>query len=249
MKKLKLFLSTFGLLLLALATPVSAFAATLSLSPATGNANKGCVFSVDILLDTQGAQTDGTDVILTYEPSKLTLATTDITIGKIYADYPGNSVDPQAGKISISGISSVSDAFNGKGTFATLKFKVSPTATGNTTVKFDFNPNDKTKTTDTNVVERGTIADVLTQVTDGSYTIGSGACGTGGTGTTPGVSPSPIVGQGGPLSTLPPGTNASASSIPTYTSLPKSGLLDNTIVLTSLGVGLVLLGILGLAIL
>ncbi|MDO8638038.1 MAG: hypothetical protein Q7R43_00555, partial [Candidatus Daviesbacteria bacterium] len=55
---------------LLLATPAFATGATLSLSPSTGIFNRGCSFSVDVLLDTGGVQTDGTDAILFYDPTR-----------------------------------------------------------------------------------------------------------------------------------------------------------------------------------
>lgn len=230
--------------------PQAANAATLSLSPATGTINKGCTFSVNIELDTQGTQTDGSDVILFYEPQKLSATINSIVNGKIYQDYPGNSVDTSGGKISISGISSVSTPFNGKGTFATINFQVIDSAQGNsTTLKFDFDPNDKTKTTDTNVVERGTIADVLSQVTDGAYTIGTGTCGSTSQ-SSEGTSAPGSQGAVGSTS-LPQGgaDDGSGSAVYRPSTLPQGGLFDNTLVLASVGAVLVLLGAVGLVIL
>src|SRR5260221_238976 len=156
-KRIVLFLST---LLFLLATPLSAFAATLALSPSTGTFNKGCGFAVDIILDTAGVETDGTDAILLYDPSRYTA--TSITPGTIYSDFPGNgTIDNNAGKISISGLAPAppSAGFNGKGVFATVNFNVGASApSGAATIRFDFDPNDKAKTTDSNVVQRNTVA-------------------------------------------------------------------------------------------
>lgn len=261
MKLIKKFLGVISILSYLVVSPAAAMAATLTLNPASGTFNKSCEVTVRIDLDTQSVQTDGTDVILIYNPSQLSSSTSQITNGTVYPDYPGNSVDNTAGKISISGISSVSSPFTGTGTFATVKFNVANTLTANTpvTIKFDFDPNNKTKTTDTNIVERGTIADVLSSVTDGSFTAGTGQCsgsaspsGTGtGTGTGTGVS----AGQGQTL----PGSGVYATPSAQYQVLkPKvidditgngksSGLLDNTIIVSSAGVLLVILGVIGLA--
>ncbi len=227
-----------------LVLPSQALAATLSFSPAAGSFNRGCNMAINIMLDTQGAQTDGTDVIITYEPTKVSLATNQITNGSIYPEFPGNSVDSASGKISISGISSVSTPYSGSGIFATLNFKVLDNApAGITTLKFDFNPNDKTKTTDSNVVERGTIADVLSSVTDGSFTLGTGAgCAAGGSGAT--GQQTTLAGNGG--------FGSGSATFPTQAPLPKkqlpeAGIFDNTILITTVGVGLTILGIIGLA--
>lgn len=243
--------------------PLSAFAATLSFDPASGVINKGCEISIKINLDTQGVQTDGTDVIVLYTPAQLSSSTSQITNGTIYPEYPGNSVDSAGGKVSISGISSVTSPFTGSGTFATIKFNVASSLAENSKVNlnFDFDPNNKTKTTDTNVVERGTIADVLSAVTNGSYTVGSGSCSAGVT-----ASPSPGTGAGagsgvtGGQGQVLPGTSPSSTQSAQYQVYrpnlndltgngTSSGFLDNTIVLTLIGVVLVVLGVAGLSLL
>ena len=235
-------------------TPAVAQAATLSLNPASGSFNKGCEVTLRVELDTQGVQTDGTDVIITYPAAQLSISTTGITNGTIYPEYPGNSVDAAGGKISISGISSVSSPYTGTGTFATLKFLVADTAVANTpiAITFDFDPNNKTKTTDTNVVERGTIADVLSAVTNGSYTVGTGSCASGiqapgGQGQVP---------PGGQGQQLPGTLDASqAAQYQVYRPDPNqvvggnAGLLDNTLAVSAVGIILVILGVAGLAML
>src|SRR6266498_3604393 len=123
-------LFTLGILVM----PASAFAATLSLSPASSTVNKNCTFAVDIKLDTQGQDTDGADVILNYDTTKFNVTTGSIVNGKVYADYPGNAVT--GGKISISGIAPASQPYNGSGTFATLNVQVLSTAAGSGTIKF-----------------------------------------------------------------------------------------------------------------
>lgn len=261
MKLIRFLLGLAGTLGYLIISPVAAMAATLSFDPASGVINKGCEISIKISLDTQGVQTDGTDVIVLYTPAQLSVSTSQITNGTIYPEYPGNSVDP-SGKISISGISSVSSPFSGTGTFATIKFNVASTLAVDTKVNlnFDFDPNNKTKTTDSNVVERGTIADVLSAVTNGSYSVGSGSCAAG-------VSTSPGPGSAGTNGTsgitggqgqVLPGTTPSSTQSAQYQNYNpnlnditggKAGLLDNTIILTAVGAVLVILGIAGLVML
>lgn len=225
-------------------TPATALAATLSLSPSSGTPNKGCSFPVDIVLDTGGASTDGTDAILIYDPTRFTANSSSITTGSIYTDYPGNNVDDSAGKVTISGLASISSAFSGKGTLATINFTVKDTApTGVTQIKFDFDPNDKTKTTDSNVVEHGTTNEILSSVTNGNYTIGTGSCAA--------ASPSPTPGTGAARGAVGPGATAtpSASEIPLKKTLPEGGTEQFTYTLAILGSVLTVLGILGLALL
>lgn len=262
---IKKILGIFGILGMLAVTPATARAATLSLDPASGVLNKGCEISIKIQLDTQGVQTDGTDVIVAFTPAQLSTSTSSITNGTVYPEYPGNSVDSTGGKISISGISSVSSPFTGTGTFATIKFKVADTLTANTAISlnFDFDSNNKTKTTDTNVVERGTIADVLSAVTNGSYTVGTGSC-------TGGVQASPVSGSGSGSSLVGgqgqaglPGSVGAGTGTPsaqyqvyrpdlntlTNQSGKGAGILDNTFALTAVGLILVVLGVAGLAML
>lgn len=225
--------------LLVLAFPSLASAATLSLQPLNGTFNRGCILGVDIMLDTENKQTEGTDVILIYDPSKLAVTTSDITSGKIYQEYLGLSVDAQAGKLSISGITSAAQSYSGKGLFATVLLKVLDNApTGATQIKFDFDPSDKTNSKDTNVVESTTIAELLSSVTDGNYVIGTGSCTAPAGGTA-------IKSQGAV------GT-PSATPLPTKVpvkELPQGGIFDNTILVAILGTLLTILGIAGLALL
>lgn len=233
--------------------PQAALAATLSLSPASGTFNRNCDFSLTIDLDTTGTQTDGTDAILRYDSSRFTAK--NIVSGTIYPDYPGNNICennalcPGAGKITVSGLAAVSTPFSGKGSLATINFTVLPNAQNTATaITFDFDPNDKTKTTDSNVVERGTVADVLSSVINGNYTIGTGtACTQGSTGTGTGTGTgigtgTSLVGQGGA------GGTPSAQQISTK-ALPPAGSEQLTFAITIVGATLVILGILGLALL
>ena len=264
MKNLKKLIATLGVIAGVFVSPASAMAATLTFNPATGVLNKGCEVSIKVDLDTQGVQTDGTDVIITYNPAQLTTSTSAITNGTIYPEYPGNSVDTAAGKISISGISSVSSPYTGNGTFATIKFTVASTLAANAAINlnFDFDPNNKTKTTDTNVVERGTIADVLSSVTNGSYTVGTGTCATSGSGVGTGSGSGNTLTSGGQGQAL----NGGTSGLGTGTGTPSAqyqvykptlnevtggsaGLFDSTLGVTAIGILLVVLGVAGLAML
>lgn len=226
-----------------LASPAQAFAATLALSPDNGTFNVGCSFSVDIVEDSAGVQTDGTDVILLYDTSKL--AVSSIKTSTLYPDYPIAQDDPQNGKISISGLSSVDTPVTASNAvFATVNFTVSSqAAAGATAVNFDFDPNNPGKTTDSNVVQRGTVADVLNGVTNGSYTVGTGTCGA-----------APVTTGGGTTATGSGfragigGTVSTTSGVPIKT-LPNGGASGKTYVLAAAGGILTILGILGLALL
>ena len=242
-------ISTF---LFTLLTPSSVLAATLSLSPSSGTFNKSCPFSLEIIVDTQDAETDGTDAILIYDSTRFTANSNSITQGTIYAAYPGNNIcendnnlSPGIGKVTISGLASVSSAFSGKGTLAKITFTVKESApTGATQVKFDFDINDKSKTTDSNVVQRGTIADVLNSVVNGNYTIGTGTCVS--SSATPGTGAKGAVGPGS-AATL----SAQPKTIDQFVDQTGKGpgTPELTFTLAILGSVLTVLGILGLALL
>lgn len=220
--------------------PKAAFAqtATLSLSPSSGTFNKGCPLTLQINLATGGIQTDGTDAILAYDSTRF--SATSISSGSIYPDFPGNNIDDANGKITVSGLASVTSPFSGQGTLATVNFKVVDTApAGATQIKFDFDPQDKSKTTDSNVVERGTVSDVLNSVVNGNYTIGTGSCVAAGA-PSPGPAGAPATPSG---AVTPPATPYVGPA------LPPAGTEQLTFALAIVGSALVILGILGLALL
>lgn len=224
--------------------PATALASTLGLDPATGTFNRSCNFSINVLLDTQGTQTDGTDAIIIYDPTRFTAQ--NIVNGTIYPDFPGNNIDSATGKITISGLASVTTAFTGKGTLATINFTVKDTApTGSTQMTFEFDPNDKAKTSDSNVVERGTIADTLNSVQNGNYVIGTGTCGSQVTPTSP---PGGTFIPGGRGTVIVPQATPSATFVPVKT-LPQGGTQEFTLMVAIVGSVLTVLGILGLALL
>lgn len=224
-------------------SPALAASANLSLSPALGTFNKGCSFSVDIKVDTGGAQTDGTDAILFYDQTRF--IATAVRSGTTYSDYPGNIIDVVNGKVTVSGLASVSSPFSGSGTLATIDFTVLETApAGATKVRFDFDPADKAKTIDSNVVERGTIADILSFVSDGNYTVGTGSCTVTPTPTPIGTGGSSF-GRGGPIATPPA---AQKKTIDDFTGNgTKGGVETPILVLGATGIFLTILGILGAA--
>lgn len=211
--------------------------ATLSLTPSSGTYNPGCQFTTSVNLNTGGAQTDGTDAILVYDTSRLSTNTNSVASGTIYPDYPGNNVDESNGRITVSGLSSITSAFSGSGTLATITFTVLPNApAGTATVNFDFDANDKTKTTDSNVVERGTVTDILSTVVNGNYTIGTGTGCTGGGGVVP---------TGTGVGTPSGGLNDGSFN----KTLPNSGTEELTYTIAIVGTTLVILGVLGFALL
>lgn len=222
------------LIVLFSASPI--FASTLSLSPAAGTFNKGCPFLLEVLLDTQGAPTDGTDAYINFDSSRFTMISIDTT-GKIYPEYPGSGIDSQnANRILISGLAAFGKPYSGSGKLASINFTVKEAAqTGLSQVTFDFDTNNKNSTIDSNVVKNGDSTETLTSVNNGSYTVGSGSCSSGSI--------------GGPVVISTPSATVPLKTIPTKESLPDGGTPEFTAVIAIVGSILTVLGILGLALL
>jgi len=154
----------------------AALVPTLSLSPSSGTHTLGQTFEVNILLDTAGKSVDGVDIhYLNYNPKAMEVQDEDtnaagvqIRQGSLFPTYIGNTVDTTNGRISISGIVSPGGSgFSGAGTFATVVFKAL-TASPSSAVTIDYTSG---LTTDSNIVEHGTITDVLAVVINGNYNL------------------------------------------------------------------------------
>lgn len=231
-------------MLIALFSATPALASTLSLSPASGTFNKSCSFSLDVLLDTQGAPTDGTDAYINFDSSRFTMNSID-TANKIYPEYPGSGIDSQnPNRILISGLAAAGSPYSGSGKLAAINFTVKDTSqTGLSQVTFDFDTNNKNSTIDSNVVKSGTSEETLTSVNNGSYTIGTGSC----ISATP--SPAPRGSIGGSNISTPSATQIPIKPIPPQLSLPDGGTPEFTATIAIIGSILTVLGILGLALL
>ena len=178
---------------------VGAKAATLTLSPASQTVNVGDTLTVQVLLDTQGANIDGLDIqALNYNPYNLQLqdadqstAGTQIQAGSLMPQTLANSVDTTNGKIVFSQITNPGSTYTGSGVLATLTFKA--LVAGNTKLTFDFTPGG---TTQSDVASQGN--NVLTSVVNGQYTINNAGSTVTGNSGTPGQTnnPPPTSGSG-----------------------------------------------------
>lgn len=147
----------------------------LSLDPRKARFNRGCDYKVQVKVDTGQFNVSGVDAILKYDPTKITAKS--ISNGSMFVDYPGNSIDSESGLVKISGLSSPETPITGKGILATVNISIPKTAqVGNATLDFDFDPSNRSKTTDSNLIEYGTLIDVLSEVSDNSYIISDGPC-------------------------------------------------------------------------
>lgn len=116
----------------------------------------GDVVPVSVRVSTGGHPTDGTDLILKFDPKVLEATRSALRAGKIYSEYPLMSVDP-AGLIRISGIATLKDkVFNGIGVLAFIDFKAR--SAGKTALTVEFTQG---KTDDSNIVEAKSAKDIL----------------------------------------------------------------------------------------
>ena len=142
-------------------------AASLSLSPASKSAAVNESFTVEVKLDTKGAETDATDAIILYDAVKLTV--TSATLGALYANKLEENTNI-SGKVILRATSSATSSYSGSGTFASIVFKA--LETGEANVSFEFTSG---STTDSNVASSG--VDILGSVANATYTITSSGIG------------------------------------------------------------------------
>lgn len=127
----------------------------------------GEVISISIVIDTAGKKTDGTDLILQFDPKVLEATAGAIKRGIVYGEYPVAEVDFKNGIIKISGVSKIGqDGFSGKGNLADLNLIAR--GAGKTILKVDYTAG---RTTDSNVVEAKSAKDTLGQVNNLDLTI------------------------------------------------------------------------------
>ncbi len=120
----------------------------------------GEIVPVSVKVVTGGHSTQGTDLILKYDPAYFEATPGAALKGTTYPDYPNLSVDQKTGSIAISGIAGVSGkTFNGIDIFANIKLKAQKA--GSTSLKVDFV---KDLTTDSNIVDSTTGTDILEEV-------------------------------------------------------------------------------------
>jgi hypothetical protein len=155
----------------------SASAATLAVSPTGSTVTVGGTSTVNIMLDTAGQAVYGVDVYsLHFNPAILQVVDVDsgtagvqIAPGALMASTQYNLVNNSTGIIQFSQTPSTGSAnYTGSGVLATITFQAIAVGTSNLT--FDFTSG---STTDCNVA--GLYSDLLTGVTNGSYTANAAA--------------------------------------------------------------------------
>lgn len=141
--------------------------ASLALSPSSGTLPLDTTFDVGLYLNTNGAQIDGLDAKIIYEPAKLQAQSISTNL-QVFPSYPTKEINATSGRITIQGIAPLSTPYSNTSPIqvATVRLKTLIEAT--TTLRIDFTPG---ASTDSNVTENGTNLDILSSVTDATYTI------------------------------------------------------------------------------
>lgn len=124
---------------------------------------------ITVRIVTGGKSTDATDLVLKYDPQFLDAASQNIKLGGIYEEYAVAEVDQSLGEVKISGITPPKGkGFSGIGELAIVDFKAKKS--GKSVISVDFQ---KDVTFDSNIVESGTVKDILTEVYNKELFIGS----------------------------------------------------------------------------
>lgn len=151
--------------------PPIAYAATMSLSPATGSYALGSTFTVDVIVDPAGDSISAASAIINFDNSKLTAVS--VTKGSMFSMDPlANTIgtsptDPTKGEIRYDSGSLGGSGITTRGTLATITFRT--LAPGTAAVTFVFDP---TLTTGTSLVAAASgPTNLLTTTSGGSYTI------------------------------------------------------------------------------
>ena len=155
-------------------------AARFELSPATGSFRAGCNSVVNIMMSTESAESDAANIIINYNPTEIEIIDTNDTMagvqlqpGSVYDVYVDNIAET-TGQIRLTGFS-IGRSYNsgsGFGNFGAIQFR-SLTGVGSTSLTIDYVPG---STLDSNIAEYITSNDLLSGVTNGSYTFEVGPC-------------------------------------------------------------------------
>lgn len=149
--------------------------AILSLSPSNGASGKGESFVIQIKFDPNGRTIDSVDAGILFDPSKL-MVTSVVGNTSAYSQvgFPAATFSNSTGKIWLSLIDESYKGFTTSATIGEITFQVVNSASGSMDVNFIFDIHNNQS--DSNVVERNNINDVLGQVNNGVYSVKPAGC-------------------------------------------------------------------------
>lgn len=159
-------------------TVAAASAATFQLEPRNSTVSTACESEVQVLIDTEGKESNAADIEIRFDPAKITIidsnpniSGTQIKTYSAYEAYFGNQVDSENGVIRLTA-ASFSSTLKGKSIFASIRFQPKQGASDAT---FDIYYN-AGSSTDSNIAESPTSNDILTGVVNSKLTITNAKC-------------------------------------------------------------------------
>jgi len=173
MKQVRYIILYIALITVSLALGATAHAARFELSPSSGAFGVGCDSIINIMMSTEGLESDAANIIMHYNPSEIEIIDSDGTLpqvqirpGSVYQVYADNIAE--AGEIRLTGFSIMAPYNSGSdyGNFGAIQFRSLPGVVS-TDVTIDYVPG---STLDSNIAEYITSDDILTGVQSGSYT-------------------------------------------------------------------------------
>ncbi len=121
-------------------------------------------FILELYVDTAGSEVDGFDAKINYDPDKVEVMELKIDDSAGFETFPVKSV--ANGKVLISGLAPVNEPLSGD--MRVAEFKVIPKVNGDLGLSFVFEVG---STIDSNVVEHGSVHDILGEVGDFDFQV------------------------------------------------------------------------------
>lgn len=132
-------------------------------------AQVGETVTAEIWLDTQGETISGFDVILEFDPSawQIVSPTVETADTQAFSTYPVNSIDSEAGKVRLSGLTDLNAGFTGD--IVVGSFLLQPQKPGSLEITLVYAGPRQGK--DSNLAEQGTGKDMLGGVESGTVEV------------------------------------------------------------------------------
>jgi hypothetical protein len=154
-------------------------AATYSMFPSSAEYIKNCNSTVILEIDATGESSNAADVEIHFDPTEIEVIDQDasssgiqVRVGNAYQSYVYNQVNNSAGIIKIAALS-LGNNLNSKKNFAFIEFR---SKNDSLNANFDILFSGVGNTIDSNIADAVTSDDLLTGVTNGSYTFVDGSC-------------------------------------------------------------------------
>jgi hypothetical protein len=157
------------------------FAARFFLSPSTSELYSGCESAVNIMIDTEGAESTAADAIIDYNPAEIEIVDQNLSVpgiqvrtGTVYEFYPGNKAE--SGRIYLTGGSIMSNYKTGGSPeiYGSIILKNKPGVVSSSLNFYYLG----SSTVDSNISDPSGAVDLLNSVAGASFTfVDRGYCG------------------------------------------------------------------------